>query len=80
MLAIVFAIAAAFLWANELYSLTVPQFRAIALQNYGFVPHHWLELAYQVFLHIAVFVTARVTFEMALTAIVSAGAYRLAGL
>ncbi|UWQ83112.1 hypothetical protein [Leisingera caerulea] len=77
-LAIIFAIVAAFLWATELYNLTISQFRAIALQNYGMLPLHWMEVAYSLFLHIAVFVAARVTFEIALTAIISAGAYRLA--
>lgn len=77
-LAIMCGIVAAFLWANELYVLTEHQFRAIAVQNYGAAPLHIFELAYMAFLHLAVFVATRAAVEIALTAIIAAGAYRFA--
>lgn len=77
-LAMLFGLAAAFLWASELYALSIEEFRAIALRNYGVMPLHILELAYNVFLHIAVFVATRAAVEIALTAIIAAGAYRFA--
>lgn len=77
-LAIMGGIIAAFLWANELYALTEDQFRAVAIANYGYAPLHIFELAYQVFLHAAVFVATRAAIEIALTAIIAAGAYRFA--
>lgn len=77
-LAMMFGIVAAFLWANELFALTEEEFRAIAIANYGMAPLHILELAYKVFLHIAVFVATRAAVEIALTAIIAAGAYRFA--
>lgn len=77
-LAMICALAAAFMWSAELYALTIDEFRAIAIRNYGAAPLHLLELAYNVFLHIAVFVGTRAAVEIALTALVAAGAYRFA--
>lgn len=76
--AIVVGLGAAFLCANPLFELTQDSFREIAVTNYGYGALEAFEMAYRIFLHVAIFGIARVTTKLALAAIITAVGYRLA--
>jgi hypothetical protein len=69
---------AAFLSADPLFEATRDPFLTIAIANYGREMLEAFEWAYWIFLHIAIFAITREATRIAITAIITAGAYRLA--
>ena len=74
--AVLCALAAAFLWAHPAYKMSIEWFREIAVQNYGYSYLKLFETAYWALLHLVIFGATRIAVHWALIMIITNIGYR----